>query len=114
MPSEPTPKFDLRTHHYSWIVDAAITHFEEAIERAENRIVRHEHLRAEPTSGRFVKSREEEIASARSFLSQYREIMRFLVAMKERVSTMAAEEGAREIAEFLAEDRARSRRRRPR
>lgn len=102
-------RFKLETHHFVWMVDAAIRNFEEKIEQAEMALLRHEVFQDEPLPNPLDHTRESRIDSARKFLLEYREIMRFLIMLKKRAVETAAEEFARDFQEFFSRDRNRRR-----
>jgi len=101
-------QFRLETHHFVWMVDAAIRHFEEKIEQGELSILRHEVFQDEPFPNALDHTRASRVESARKFLWEYREILRFLITLKKRASERTADEFARDFQAYLrAKKRAR-------
>ena len=101
---------ELQSQHFVWMVDAAVKHFGERIERWEREIVRHEHFKSEPLVRLYEDTldgsehdsqrrskREREIAKSRDSLRQDRAIIRFLVIMQQLLLIYSAEQWAASI-----------------
>ena len=86
----------LQTKHIVWLFDAAGQHFQESIKTQEQELIRHQALINEPLSemSPVRRTRQDKIDSAKEYLVQYREILDFCRASKERAMEMSAQEFA--------------------
>jgi hypothetical protein len=89
----------LQDHHYHWMVDAALRHFQKRVAEEEHEVVRHERFREEEPEGHLSlqRTRDEEIAKLRASIAQHRAIIAFLRAVHEALTIVSAEQFAADL-----------------
>jgi hypothetical protein len=89
----------LQDHHFQWIVNAALDHFQNSVKDTENEILRHEHFAKEVFFDyrTLNDTRAEKVERARRDLEEKRNIVAFLRALSEVLSDFSSERFAQEV-----------------
>jgi hypothetical protein len=97
----------LKPNHYVWIVSAILKHFQERLDATEKKIMLHTFFAQEEylSSGAELRggtyTRQSVIDDAKAYLPQYRDIVRFLIALRGLVNQLSVETAGEEIADYF-------------